>query len=85
MANKNCLKCFRLLYGICKTEYIEYEYGGRGQEIDRTRRAMTISTDIDEVNPKSFKYLGSFEQRDGGFVVDVKHRIKCGWMKRREA
>jgi len=24
-----------------------------------------------------FKYLGFFVQRYGGFMVDVKHRIKC--------
>jgi len=64
-----------------KTEFIEYEFGGRDQEVDGTRRAMTISGDdvIGEI--ESFKYLGPFVQRNEGFVVDVKHRIKCVWMK----
>jgi len=44
------------------------------------RRAMTISCDvIGEI--ESFKYLGSFVKRDEGFEMDLKHRIKCGWMK----
>jgi len=43
---------------------------------------MTISV-ISEV--VSFKYLGYFLQRDGGFGMDVKNRIKCGWIKWREA
>jgi len=49
-----------------KTEYIiEYDFGEKGQEVDGTR---TISGDvIGEVD--SFKYLGSFVQRDGGFGV----------------
>jgi len=34
---------------------------------------------------KSFKYLGYFVQRDGGFGMNVKHRIKYGWKKWREA
>jgi len=34
---------------------------------------------------ESIKYLGSFAQRVGGFVVDVKFRVVCGWMKWREA
>jgi hypothetical protein len=44
------------------------------------RRPMTISDDvIGEVD--SFKYLGSFVEKDGGFGMDVKHRMKCSWMK----
>jgi len=40
-----------------KTEYIEYDFGGRDQGVNGTRRAMTISGDvIGEV--KSFKSLG---------------------------
>jgi len=64
---------------ICrnKTEYTEYDFGGKDQEVYGTRRAMTISGDvIDEV--KSFKYLGSLIQKDRGFGMAVKHRIKCG-------
>jgi len=45
------------------------------QEVDRTKIAMTISSDV-VVEVKSFKYLGLFLQRDGGFVVDVNQRIK---------
>jgi len=41
---------------------------------------MTISGDIIGELEK-FKYLGSFIQRDRGFVVDVKYRIKRRWMK----
>jgi len=60
-----------------KTEYIEYDLGGKDQEVDRMRRAMTISGDvIGEF--ESFKYLGSFVQRDRGFGMDVKLRVKCG-------
>ena len=32
-----------------------------------------------------FKYLGSVVQKDGGFEGGMKHRIKCGWTKWREA
>lgn len=40
------------------------------------RRAMTMSGNvIDEV--ESLKHVGSFVQKDGSFVADVKHRIKC--------
>jgi len=34
---------------------------------------------------ESFKYLGSFVQRDGGFGMGLKHRNKYGWIKWREA
>lgn len=38
------------------------------QMVDGTRRAMPICDDaLGDVD--SFKYLGSFVQRDGGFVV----------------
>jgi len=61
-----------------------YDFGGRDQEVDGTRRAMPLNGDvIGEI--ESFKYFGSFVQRDGGFGMDVKHRIKRGWMKWREA
>lgn len=33
---------------------------------------------------ESFKYLGSFLQKNGGFDKDVKHRIKSGRIKWRE-
>jgi len=36
---------------------------------------MTINGDVISV-VENFKYLESFVQRDGDFVVDVKHRIK---------
>jgi hypothetical protein len=44
---------------------------------------MTISGDVVDV-VENFKYSGSFEQEDGGFDMDVKHRIRCGWMKWKE-
>jgi hypothetical protein len=48
------------------------------------RRPMTISYDaIGEV--ENFIYLGLFLQKVGGFGMDVKHRVKCGWMKWRES
>jgi hypothetical protein len=48
------------------------------------RRPMTMSGDvIGEI--ENHKYLGSFVQKDGGFSIDIKHRIKCSWMKWREA
>jgi len=44
---------------------------------------MTMSGNkVSEV--ESFKYLGFFVQKNGGFDEDVKHGIKCGWIKRRE-
>jgi hypothetical protein len=52
----------------------------------------TISEDGDvslggQVVPKkdTFHYLGSMLQRDGDIDEDVSHRIKAGWMKRRQA
>jgi len=63
--------------------YIENEFGGRDQEVDETRKTMTISNEgIGEI--VSFRYVGSFVQRDGGFMVDVKCRIKCDRMKWRD-
>lgn len=32
-----------------------------------------------------FKYLGLFVQKNGCFNEDVKHKIKYGWVKSREA
>ena len=64
-----------------KTEDIEYDFGGRNQEVDVIRRPMAIiSNDVE-----NFKYLGSFVQKGGVFGIDVKHRIKCGRLKWREA
>jgi len=61
---KSALKEEGLKISRNKTEYIEYDFGVRGQEVDGTRRAMTKRGDvIGEV--ESFKYLGSFVQRDG--------------------
>lgn len=62
---------------ICrnKIDYnIEYDFGGRDQVVDGTKLAMTISDDV-KGEVKSFKYYGSFVQRDEGFDVNVKHRI----------
>jgi len=46
----------------------------------RYEESGDISGDV-IVEVGSFEYLGSFVKKDGGFVVDVKHRIKCSWMK----
>lgn len=64
-----------------KSEQIEYGFGGKYQEVYGTKRVMTTSGDvISEV--ESLKYiLGSFVQRDGDFLMDVKHGSKCGWTK----
>ncbi|KAL4107958.1 hypothetical protein QTP88_018227 [Uroleucon formosanum] len=49
-----------------KTEYIEYAFGGKDQELDVERRPMTVGEDaIKEV--ESIKYLGSVVQKDGAF------------------
>jgi len=42
-----------------------------------------VSEVVDKVD--SFKYLGSVLQKNGRFDKDIMHRIKCGWMKWREA
>jgi len=70
----------RLRISRSKTEYIEHEFGGRDQDNDRTRRAMTTSGDVTG-KIESFKYLGTFVQRNGGFKMDVKYKINCSWMK----
>jgi len=44
---------------------------------------MTISGDVIG-KVESFKYLRLFVKRNGSFGMDVKHRIKCVWMKWRE-
>jgi len=59
-----------------KTEYIEYVFEERDQEIDGTRTTTVCGDVVGEI--ESFKYLGSFVQWDGSFGVDVKHKIKCG-------
>jgi hypothetical protein len=41
---------------------------------------MTIRGEVIGV-VENIKYLGSFVQKDGSFSMDIKHRIKCGWMK----
>lgn len=55
--------------GRIKTEYKGDEFGGKDQEVDRTRRAMIIGVDVigEVVNFKQ-----SFVRRDKNFVVDVK-------------
>ena len=67
-----------------KTEYIEYDFGEREHRGNRERLEIKLSGDVvGEV--ERFKYLGSVIQKDGGFEEDMKHRIKCGWTKWREA
>jgi len=62
-----------------KTEYIEYKFEKK-EQVNKTRSGMTIDGDeIKEV--ECFKYLGSFGQKNEGFDEDVKHRIRCGWIK----
>jgi len=41
---------------------------------------MAISGDVIG-KVESFKYLGSFVQKDSGFKMEVKQRIESGWMK----
>jgi hypothetical protein len=67
-----------------KTSYIEYDFRGRYQGFEGMRRPMTISGDV-KGEFENFKYLGSFVQKGGVFGIDVKHRIKCGRLKWREA
>jgi hypothetical protein len=43
-------------------------------------RPMIIS-DVVTGEIEKFKYLGLFIWKDEGFKMDVKHRIKYGWMK----
>jgi hypothetical protein len=53
-----------------KTKYIEYDFGGRYQEVEGMNRLMTMSRDvIGEV--ENYKYLGLFIQKNGGFYRDV--------------
>ncbi|KAL4126447.1 hypothetical protein QTP88_010669 [Uroleucon formosanum] len=63
-----------------KTEYIEYEFGGKDQEVDVVRIPMAVGGGVTK-EVESIKYLGSVVQKDGCFGMDVKHNIKCGWMK----
>jgi len=41
---------------------------------------MTVGKDK-ERKLDSFKYFGSFIQKNGDFDKNVKHWIRCGWMK----
>lgn len=41
-----------------KTKYIKYEFGGKKQEINGTRRVITISCDVIG-KVENFEYLGS--------------------------
>jgi hypothetical protein len=53
-------KGFRIIRN--KTEYIDFDFGGRYQEIGGMRRPITISGDVmDEL--ENLKYLGSLIQR----------------------
>jgi len=67
-----------LRIGTSETENTKYDFGGRDQDVDDTKRAITINGDVmDDV--ESFTYLfRSFLQRDGGVLVDVKRGITCG-------
>jgi hypothetical protein len=63
-----------------ETEYREYDFGRKNQEIEAIRRPMIIISDvIDDVigKVKNFKYLGSFILKNRGFNMNVKQRIKC--------
>ena len=63
-----------------KTEVIVFDFG----ESDSARQVMKMGDDeVGEVD--KFKYLGSVVQNNGGNEEDVKNRIKCGWLKWREA
>ena len=63
-----------------KTEYMECHFSNN--------RKNNTSVKINEHNleiSKSFKYLGSIIQEDGGIDKDVTHRIQVGWNKWRNA
>jgi len=54
---------------------MEYGFGERHQEVDGTGRAMNINGDVIS-KVESFKYLGSFIQRPGGYWrMYLKRRI----------
>ena len=56
------------------------------KEIGGNRIGHEIMLNEDVVKEvEKFKYLGSVVQKDGGFEEDIKHRIKCGRVKWREA
>jgi hypothetical protein len=63
-----------LRIGRNKTEYKEYDFGGRYQDIEGMKRPMKISGNV-MVKIEGFKYLKSFIQKDGSFGMDVIHRI----------
>lgn len=50
------------------------------QEDDVTKRVMTISVEVIGEGG-NLKYLGYFVQKKGCFIMDVKHRNKCGRIK----
>jgi Reverse transcriptase (RNA-dependent DNA polymerase) len=64
-----------------KTEYMECHFSN-------SRRINTTNVKIGEHDletSKSFKYLGSILQENGGIDKDVAHRIQVGWNKWRNA
>jgi len=73
----------RLKINKSKTEYIEYEFDERKLKVDEMRSVMTVSGE-ELGKGESFKYLGSFVQKNEGFDKDVKYRIRCEWIKGRE-
>ena len=61
-----------------------YRRSRREHRGDMERQEIKLSGDIvGEV--ERFKYLGSVVQNNGDFEEDMKHRVKCGWIKWREA
>lgn len=47
---------------------------------------MSISSDVmGKIENFKYSYLGSFIQKNKSLGIDVKHKIKCSWMKWRVA
>lgn len=46
------------------------------------KQRLEVVVVIDEIY--KFKYLESFVSLDGGYGLEVKHKIKCNWMKWRK-
>jgi len=75
-------KYFEVRYYSSKTEYIKFDFGERVHGANRERQLMKMD---DNVVVKRFKYLGILLQTNCYFEEYMNHKIKCGWMKWREA
>jgi hypothetical protein len=71
-------KGFRL--SRSKTEYMKCDFSATMQEEEDARLDGQVVPKKD-----TFCYLGSMLQKDGYIDEDLSHRIKCGWLKWRQA